>query len=373
MGLAGSLNMNDSFSCAIGARPPCRMCQFCFWKSRGGNILDVPTNHAFPVPLTETKRLCAIHPMSVKVAAKGQTRPVARQVGSMMALSTATLASTDASQLSLGMQRLQRFLRLLNHMDTAPWASVVFSVNDRMIRRLTASHLHLIVGQKEFNANDRSEMYHLIDSSLRLDGCQNLVWITNRQQGKTSTMGKFLAALSIASPVGGQLCNIYSVSLDRAIELMKSAKEYVSWMMTDAGRHPEWTKMRYTKNNYNTYTLQATPGGVENAVASKPKSPDSCRGDAPSAAFFDEIGFISEAFWYKFALPLLQITQRVATCTTTPPPAESFFAVFADTVKKRNAIGDNFFYLENHSLACEKCIEQLEADKCCHHLDYIPP
>ena len=57
--------------------------------------------------------------------------------------------------------------------------------------------------------------------------------------------------------------------------------------MTDAGRHPEWTQLTYIKNNYNAYTLCATRGGVENAVASKPKNPDSCRGDAPHAAFFD--------------------------------------------------------------------------------------
>ena len=89
--------------------------------------------------------------------------------------------------------------------------------------------------------------------------------------------------------------------------------------------------------------------------------------------FCAEIGFIQENFWYKFALPLLQVTQRVATCTTTPPPAESFFAVFTENVRKRNEVGDNFFYLENHSLACPRCIEMMEADKCCHNLHYIPP
>ena len=41
--------------------------------------------------------------------------------------------------------------------------------------------------------------------------------------------------------------------------------------------------------------------------------------------------------------------------------------------RKRNALGDNFFFLENHSLACEKCIAMQEADKCCHNLHYIPP
>ena len=186
-------------------------------------------------------------------------------------------------------------------------------------------------------------------------------------------MGKFIAALSIASPHGGQLANIYSTSLDRAIELVKAARQYTDWMMTDEGAHPEWQGLVYTKNSYNTYSITCPAAGAVNDVVAKPKNPDSCRGDAPAAAFFDEIGFMTENFWYKFALPLLQVTQRIATCTTTPPPADSFFAAFVDKVRQRNAKGDYFFHLENHSLACQACIDLDEADQCCHNLHYIPP
>ena len=240
------------------------------------------------------------------------------------------------------MQRLKTFLALLHHLDTAPWASTVFDVNERMIRRMTASHLHLIVGREHLRQEGRSDMYNLIDHQLKLDREQNLVWITNRQQGKTSTVGKFIAALAIASPVGGQLVNIYSTSLDRAIELLKSAKAYIEWMMTPEGHHDTWPNMRFTKNTFQTFVLQVNGQGACNQVMAKPKNPDSCRGDAPSAAFFDEIGFMTEDFWYKFALPLLQVTERIATCTTTPPPVDSFFAVFVDQIKKETKWGTIF-------------------------------
>lgn len=157
-----------------------------------------------------------------------------------------------------------------------------------------------------------------------------------------------------------------------------------------------------------------------------------CRGDAPAAAFFDEIvspalcspffarrktrskyplsglglspssvgppiggrlkkrfnisphdesscvvwwqGFMTEDFWYKFSLPLLQVAERLATCTTTPPPVDSFFAQFIENVRIRNEEHhDYFFTLVNHSLSCAACIEQLIADKCCHRLHFIPP
>ncbi len=362
--------------CAANQGRPCRVCEFCKWKETDGTIVSVKES-AFAVPLIETKRLGAIRgklDANSGGGTQGIGAPVARVLGSGRIANAAKRCKVDKTQtLSVGMRRLQRFLRLLDHLDRAPWANIVFGVNDRMIRRLTASHLHLITGKAHLGA-ERSEYYHLIDPQLCLDGSQNVVWITNRQQGKTSTLGKFIAALSLASPEGGSLCNVYSTSLDRAIELTKSAKAYVNWMQTTEGAHDEWRSIRFIKNNYNAYAIQTGgPNAPVNEVASKPKNPDSCRGDAPHAAFFDEIGFIEEKFWYKFALPLLQVTARVATCTTTPPPVDGFFSVFVDNIRKRNALGDNFFFLENHSLACAPCIEMMEADQCCHNLHFVPP
>ncbi|MEK9529675.1 MAG: hypothetical protein VW491_12210 [Gammaproteobacteria bacterium] len=44
-----------------------------------------------------------------------------------------------------------------------------------------------------------------------------------------------------------------------------------------------------------------------------------------------------------------------------------------DLIKKQNADGDNFFYLENHSLSCQACIEIDEAERCTHNLSFVPP
>ena len=78
-------------------------------------------------------------------------------------------------------------------------------------------------------------------------------------------------------------------------------------------------------------------------------------------------------FWYKFALPLLQIRERRFTCTTTPPPPKSFFDSFCDGIRAANETGETFFELLNHSLACKQCIDDGVAADCCHRLYLVPP
>jgi len=104
-----------------------------------------------------------------------------------------------------------------------------------------------------------------------------------------SHCNRFIAALAIASPVGGMLATIYSTSLDRAVELKKSAMAYIHWIMS-SGAHPEWKGLKLVMCNYTTFALQNGDGASINQVIARPKSADSCRGDAPEAAFFDEIG-----------------------------------------------------------------------------------
>lgn len=80
---------------------------------------------------------------------------------------------------------------------------------------------------------------------------------------------------------------------------------------------------------------------------------------------------MTEAFWYNFAYPLLQVANRVFTCTTTPPHGNSYFGTFVDQIKKSNERGDFFFLLINHSLACEACIKAEDALRCCHNLHLV--
>ena len=214
-------------------------------------------------------------------------------------------------------------------------------------------------------------------------------------QGKTSTIAKFIAALALAAKPTAMLITVYSTKQDRASELVNAAKRccngycwlprsaprcltlvvgcrYYHWMMSDEGRHPKWPSITLRRDNERGFEVALSPTAAASGVYARPKNPDTCRGDAPSAAFFDEVGFMSAAFWYQFALPLSQIAGRRFTCTTTPPPPKSYFDQFCNQVRAANADGDFFFGLINHSLACEQCIAARKATECCHKLHLVP-
>jgi len=171
-----------------------------------------------------------------------------------------------------GVQRLVEFLRLARLFDSAPWANKWFNVNHDIFVRLTASHLHLIVG-KQSATEERAQLLKLLSAYTRLDGCSNLVWITNRQQGKTTTVGKFIALLSITSRVGGLLAAIYSTSLDRAVELVKAAKKYLYWYQGFSGG-----KIKFVRDCERTFVL--SNGFAENEIGARPKVSRSSQCDA---------------------------------------------------------------------------------------------
>lgn len=261
--------------------------------------------------------------------------------------------------------RVVRFMALLAHLGTAPWASGRFAANDNLLVRLAASHIRLI----SHSSKPSKALYELLGKGL--DNAQNTIWITNRQQGKTTAIGKFVAALILVAPPVKTLACVYSTKQERAAELVRAARDYLYWMQAD-GAHPMWPTIEFVRDNDRGFALRVAPGVPPNEVFARPKSPDTCRGDAPSAAFFDEIAFTTPDFWYTFAYPLMQVANRVFTCTTTPPPPKSFFAEFVAAVQQRNEEDDFFFAVVNHSLACENCIADGTPAECCHRLHLVP-
>jgi hypothetical protein len=313
------------------------------------------------LPFPEIRRCLAVYPPDMRSSA-GSAKAVSLIAAGQLVVNTTK--TTAGSPLQVARQRVTRFLRLLDHLGTAPWANLHFEVNHRILLRLTAAHLGIIA------PGAPQTLCHLIDPRNTLEGAQNLVWVTNRQQGKTTTLARFLAALAIACPLGGLVATVYSTSLDRSIELVKAAKKYIYWLNTDAGRFPEY-RVDLMRDNDRMFAINN--GVAVNEVIARPKNPDSCRGDAPRAAIFDEVGFIGQKLWKEFAFPLLQVGGRVFTCATTPPPPTGFFSAFIAQVKAQNAVGDHFFQLINHSLTCAACLDAGNATECCHNLMYLPP
>lgn len=99
-----------------------------------------------------------------------QAKPGLRRAGTIAATPR---GSTSASP---GKVRLARFLAVLELLGTAPWASKRFEVNERILRRMVASHMTLIVGSSKMSP----DLYALLEQYEDWSGSQNLVWVTNR-------------------------------------------------------------------------------------------------------------------------------------------------------------------------------------------------
>jgi hypothetical protein len=208
------------------------------------------------------------------------------------------------AEVPLGVRRLLRFIDVLD-IFTAPWAPIQFEENEQMLKQLIATHLKLIVGKKEWKEH-KSRLLAILDTDVELARKQNVVWITNRQQGKTSTLAKFLAVLAYLSPEGGSLVYVYSTSRDRAQELIDASRKYLWWAtstpeivdaLADYGLEPP----KFKSDNASGFKLQSATNSVAvNLIKARPKSVESCRGDAPHSAFFDEVAFVTEDFWCVF-------------------------------------------------------------------------
>jgi len=164
----------------------CGVCGYCTWKQSGAPLHGIAD--AF-VECPEAARLTQVFGPDAYTA-KVSKSVILRPAGAFRRSRPKGLPTTTMGNVSVAEERLYRFLRLLRWMGTAPWANVDFSVNSVILNRLTASHLHLITGKSEFVEAPRAALFKTISPKLNLQDAQNLVWITNRQNGKTSTIGR---------------------------------------------------------------------------------------------------------------------------------------------------------------------------------------
>jgi hypothetical protein len=157
---------------------------------------------------------------------------------------------------------------------------------------------------------------------------KNVGWERRRQCGNTTMLGKFIAALSMTSPVGGELLNVYSTNLDRSKEIVRVSKDYVLYYIGSV------TENRPALLEAGSSYIVRTPEGVNNTVAARPIGVEACRDDKSLAMIFDEVGFMEEEFLEKVLHPVLGMSSVVVTCTSTPIPLDSKFCGIAKSWKR---------------------------------------
>lgn len=270
-----------------------------------------------------------------------------------------------------GEAQIKRFLAVLNKIHDAPWSNKYFAVNRAMILHMASSWLWLIVG-KENAERYGAELRALLSLDCALTS-GSISWICNRQQGKTTSTSIFIAALSLVSQQGGNLCFIYSTSLDRACEVLKATKSYVYWVLAQEPKMSELTGIKIGRDNQREFMI-VDPDGTAKLLMARPRTIESCRGDAPASVVVDEAAFVRPDWFTSFLKPLFSVKDRLFLLVTTPPPNGGFFQTWIDSCKEaREKYNDDSFQIVNHSLVCKKCLESGVGGRCTHNLKYIPP
>lgn len=374
-----------------GCKSDCRVCS----RLRTQNDLPPPATidkyagYCARVRIPETTRLVNIatqHDVifaqksaEVKIAAPKQ-RVFSMSNDDIFAFKHAPEPTTfvhSVSSLSVAVTRLHQFIAIVKILDDAPWANIRFIENQKMMKRFIATHLFAIVGVAESKAH-KSELYAIIDAYEDFSNLKHICWITNRQNGKTTTLARFHAAIMLCSPLGGDLLYIYATNKNKASDLLNAGKNYLVWLKSDAVASARlaalgFTVPKFTRENQSEFGIQSIFNpSVVNITKGRPKTVNSCRGDAVPILWVDEMAFVSPDWWYRFLFPMAAVEDRVILMATTPALNGTFFAVLMGLMQEAVKNDNNLFTIINHSIICDKCVEAGQHTKCRHKLQWLP-
>ncbi|MBN19833.1 MAG: hypothetical protein CL678_01000 [Bdellovibrionaceae bacterium] len=223
------------------------------------------------------------------------TRKRKRLLPAHLALQSATVVAViqEPDPVNNAHARVVKYVQLLEHLRTAPWASGRFEANEDILLILSAGFMPLISHEPK----PSPDLYKLLGSRRKqLEQTQNTIWVTNRQQGKTTLLGLVIAAMALSAAPCKTLACVYSTKQERAAELCRAAKDYLYWMRDGAGKHPYWT-VHLDRDNERAFSIRRSPGEPASEILARPRNPDTCRGDNPRFGVFDEIAFTSPSFW----------------------------------------------------------------------------
>jgi hypothetical protein len=279
--------------------------------------------------------------------------------------------------LPISVIRLRRFQRAYAILCTLPGKDIPFHENDQIARILTATHLKVIVGDDD--AAEHALVLHGMIDTIDYSSIEYLVWVTSRQQGKTTVLARFAACLLITGLMNvDEFINVYSTTKNRSCGLLAEAKAYVDWIMINPDVQERLAEIGLVhpltiplENQERFKVSSMAEPNVWVTIRGRPAAPNSCRGEAPRVVLADEFAFLQDNMWKKMLRPLFSISERVGTLATTPGPVDSETAVFMKITEVNMKKGMNNFYLINHSFMCDTC--QKNRWMTCYHMMYLLP
>jgi hypothetical protein len=280
---------------------------------------------------------------------------------------------------SLGVKRLRRFQHVMyDVLYKYPKKDTKFDLNDRILRILTATHLEHIVGKECMH--EKAHLYTLIDPNEDFSTTRSALWSAARQQGKTTTLARFIAALSMCAITDNddEWLLIYSIKLKQTKAIITESRGYLDWVNRSKFAQQKLKEygldstIVFKKSTTEGYIIKSLVSDKYPSVFARPGGGKGNRGDSPTIIFIDEFVFISSDLWINMISPLLAVDDRTLTMATTPGEPDSHIEQFIQKHKKENKMGKFKYRVIDHTLMCDNCYDA-QLDYCCHNLFVIPP
>ena len=218
---------------------------------------------------------------------------------------------------------------------------------------MQATCLHLYRNDKDID----------MDKIMRMNQFENLkqqvLCLTPRRFGKTTSVAMFVAAYGVAIPNSEQC--IFSTGRRASQKLLELIRD-----MIKAGKHADM----FIKCNGETMLLQGpTPLDVRK-IHSYPSCAKTLRGCGGDVVYMEEAAFMALDVFFEVIVPLLEMETTALIAISTPLDGMNFYSEMFDL---KGGDGQPLFNTLRIGLSCAKCQAAGKAAECTHMNDVIPP
>ncbi len=263
------------------------------------------------------------------------------------------LNQSNKRGISQGDKRLIKLKKLLDYIPGCNgWER---SKMQRMFHRnfLQAVCLHLYRDDPEVDFN----------KIMKMNGFDNLkqqvLCLTPRRFGKTTSVAMFVASYGLAVPNSTQC--IYSTGRRASQALLELIRDFIK-----KGKYAD----KIIKCNQETLVLQGDNPLDIRKIHSYPSNPKTLRGTGGDVVYMEEAAFMSLDVFFQVILPLLEMDTTALVAISTPLDGLNFYS---EMFELKGADNRPLFNTLRVGLSCERCQKAGKATECTHMKDIIPP
>ena len=263
------------------------------------------------------------------------------------------LSQCKKKGISQGDKRLLKLKKLLDYIPSCNgWER---SKMQRMFHRnfLQAVCLHLYRDDPEVDFNKIMKMNSF--DNLK----QQVLCLTPRRFGKTTSVAMFVAAYALSVPNSTQC--IFSTGRRASQALLELIRDLIK-----KGKYAS----KILKCNQETLIIQGDSPLDIRKVHSYPSCARTLRGTGGDVVYMEEAAFMSLDVFFQVVLPLLEMETTALIAISTPLDGLNFYS---EMFELEGADGKPMFNTLKVGLACDRCQKLGKATECTHMKDIIPP